>query len=349
MLIANYILWLVLPVSSFFLPKRYKFHILLIMTVFSATFVCITQDTTLNKDREAYISIINAFVNDGLMLMDPGLIVLVKILSVKFSGETLYTSFFLVTVLLSVTLKMILFHRYGGVLFGCLMMYFSYYFLTQEMTVIRAGLAIGLLYFSWFSWIKEEKKLYYLFGLLATTVHISSVAFLLAPYMLSHHNSWRWRGLLSLFFAMILANFLRNQWLFDFISLVAELTGFEKINAYIMLLEDEVFSKISFIRLLPHILIMAIYFYYQKKWHSDIITAMLIRIQTVGILTFLAFSTFPVFSYRLSDLFLFSNIFLIGRLRYLLSASLYYHFVVFYTGCIIFYTINFSGLYSSNF
>ena len=144
--------------------------------------------------------------------MEPGYLLLVGLLSSVSSGVVFETLFFLVVALGSVGVKMALFARYGGSLFGCVMAYLSYFFLLHEMTQIRVGLAIGLLYFSWFSWMEGRRRAYYFFGLLAALFHVSCLIFLIAPWMLAVHRKRRWHGVLAVLAGLCLASLLAGQW-----------------------------------------------------------------------------------------------------------------------------------------
>lgn len=328
------------------LQKRCGRLLYMAAATLAAALVCVIQDTSLNKDRDQYIHLINAIADDGLALMEPGYLLLVQLLSTISSGVAFETLFFLLVALAAVSVKMALFDRYGGNLFGCMTAYLSYFFLLHEMTQIRAGLAIGFLYFSWFSWIEGRRTSYYVFGLLATLFHISCLIFIIAPWILSATRPRRWHGLLTILFIMGMISMMTGQWFVTLISLIENLTGLEKLTLYLGLFEDGVFSEISLVRLIPHLMLLALYILKRKHWRDQLFTVMLVRIYLVGILIFMALSPMPAIAYRVSDLFLFASIMLVGRLRYLLPPTIYYPFVISYTGVFILYTTQWSGLFA---
>lgn len=346
MLVANFLLWALLPASLLMLPKRRGRLLYMVAATLVTALVCLIQDTSLNKDRNQYVYLINAIADEGLALMEPGYLLLVKLLATFSSGVVFETLFFLLVALASVSVKMVLFDRYGGNLFGCVIAYLSYFFLLHEMTQIRIGLAIGLLYFSWFSWIENRRISYYVFGLLATLFHVSCLIFIIAPWMLSVIRFRRWYGLLAILVGMCVMSLVTSYWFASLISLLEKLTGLEKLALYLELFEDGVFSEISPVRLIPHLILLALYVLRRKYWRDQLVTVMLVRIHLVGILIFMALSPMPVVAYRMSDLFLFASIMLVGRLRHLLSSNLYYPFVIAYTGVFILYTTQWSGLFA---
>lgn len=346
MLVANYLLWFWVPAFSLLAQTSRARFMYLAVTTFTATIICVFQDVTLNKDRETYVYLINEIASGGSIRLEPGFTILSSFLARSSSGAMFETLFFLLVAIVSISLKMSLLAKYGGVLFGSMMAYFSYYFLAYDMTAIRAGLAIGLLYFSWMAWIEGQRTSYFFLGLLATAFHLSSLVFIVAPWILSLSRPWRWLGFLSFLVAFALLGLVFDQWFLELMSLVIQLSGMEKPAEYLYLVNEGVFTTINFMRIIPHLLLLTLYGSRRSLWCDNIVTVMLVRLYMVGILVFLALSPIPVFAYRVSDLFLFAGVLLVGRLRRLLAPALYYPFVITYTAAFIFYTLQWSPLFA---
>ena len=115
-----------------------------------------------------------------------------NILGLALAGSNLQAVFFFCVAAASMALKLRLFRLYGISMFGCLAAFFSYFFLVQEVTQIRSGLAIGFLYLSWFAFAEGRKKHFWLYGVAAAMFHVSCVLFIAAPLLFSPGNKPRW-------------------------------------------------------------------------------------------------------------------------------------------------------------
>lgn len=350
MLAYNYLLWLLVPFLALFTRRGLSRHIYLALASLAATYVSVAQDVSLNKDREAYAWIIKQVTDGATGVVEPGFAFLVAIADHISPGEYLHATVFLLISLLAVGTKFILFRRHGGCLFGALIAYFSYFFLAYDMTAIRAGLSIGLLYLAWMAWLERRLAYYWLLGLLSFLFHSSAIVFLLAPVLHPVHpkSQWQWHGFLLLLGSAACLSFMSSNWLLSLLSSISNLIGAGKLSTYTELFNADVFSRINLYRILPHLFLLSVFLARASYWLEDMTTVLLVRVYLIGILSFFAFMPMPALAYRFSDLFLFSGVLLIGRLRLVIARSTYYPFVIAYSAVFIVYTLCFTSLFSPN-
>src|SRR5436190_3328592 len=127
---------------------RMVVHGLLVALIAAA---CAMQPIQSNSDRETYEAIIRDVATSDWSfdsLMEPGFYALTKLLSFVAGEDSLQYVVYFVVAALSLSLKLGLFRKIGGSLdFYCLV-FFSYFFLLQDATQIRAAVAVPLVYFS---------------------------------------------------------------------------------------------------------------------------------------------------------------------------------------------------------
>ena len=309
--------------------------------------VCVLQDPSVNKDRESYGVLIRLVAEEGFLVMEPALYALIKLLSLGLSGEHLEAAFFFVVAVVSLYTKLLLFARYGGSLFGCLAAFFSYYFLTQEMTQVRAGLAVGLLYLSWFAYAEARGRAFWWWGIAATMCHYSAAVFIVAPLMFSVRERRKWLFSVAVLLVLNVANLFAGELWAQGLEAAAEVLGFEKLQIYADWLDEGTLTEISPIRLIPHLLLLGMVAWEWKRWRRDRISYLLAQVYVFGILLFGALSPIPVLAYRISDLFLIAGVFVLGRLRRFYAGDLYAAFVLCYTGFYLVYTLHVLGLFGS--
>lgn len=307
--------------------------------------VCVLQDPIANKDREAYVSFIEAAAEDGQALTEPGFVVLVHLLAAVVREEWLATIFFIVVALVSLRIKLHLFDRYGGSVAACLLVFFSYFFLLHEMTQIRVGLAIGMLYGSWFAYARNDTRSYWGLGILASFFHLSCMLFLVAPLLLSRRLNGRWIIGMTVVVCIAGVSLVSPAALLSAVTALGAVAGIEKVGIYLDFLSEGVLTTISPLRLIPHLSLLGFALITHRRWKCDQPLSFLVQIYAYGVLLFCALWSIPVLAYRISDLFLFSSIFICGRLRKYFAAAHFYPILVGYTGLFLLYTLLYSGLF----
>lgn len=307
--------------------------------------ICAVQDESTNKDREIYGWLIDSVQDGDSVSLEPGFFLLVKLLGTAFSGPDLAVAFFFVVAALSVSIKLQLFRTYGRSMFGCMAAFLSYFFLLHEMTQVRTGLAVAFLYLSWFAFAEGRTRDFWLLGLVAALFHYSCMLFVVAPVLFSPNSRIKFVCVLTVASIFAIISAAAGGATLSGLEYLAEAAGIGKVGVYFELLQEGVLSEISALRLLPHTLLLAVAALSWRRWRADRLTFFVFQIYLYGVLIFIILSPVPALAYRVSDLFLFAGIFVVGRLRSCMQRNVYYPFVLAYTGVFVVYTLQFSGLF----
>ena len=311
------------------------------------SYIVFVHDIEINPDRQNYINYVIYIVDGGTAPIEPIWYFIIYFINFFSSAEFVHNLFIIVVALASILLKLMIFDKYGGSLVGCMTMYLSYYFLVYDIVQIRIGLAVCFLYLSWFR-LKEQKfNTFLLYGLMATLSHLSCLIFITGLVFVSKsQSSWgEWIKRLLYLTPFAAASIFYPYYLVDSISFFANTLEIGKLIEYLGNFENDGFTRISYIRVLPYLLLLLIFLVGFKHWKHDINIILLVRILILGVFIFLILSPVPVFAYRISDMYLFSSILLVGNACKLFKKSTYYIFVSLFTFPILIYTLMFSGLF----
>jgi hypothetical protein len=217
------------------------------------------------------------------------------------------------------------------------------------MTQVRTGLAVGLLYFSWYRYAVKDMRGFWLYGVLACLFHLSTIVFLLArPFGFGRPlQAWAGRALPLLAVSLCTAALGKN--IFFLLNDVGAVMGLDRVTVYLMMLDEDILSSISPLRLVPHVLLMGVALSVSRQWKKDRITLLTFQAYATGAILFIFFSSIPALAYRVSDLFIFAGIILLGRLSKYFRGAGYNIFATFYTGASLLYTLNVSGIFVKDF
>jgi hypothetical protein len=341
-----YAIWITLPaLLARIVRRRALWRGFVWMSVLLVAAIVVIQDSTTNKDRATYGFLVEIIENDNTFSMEPGFYLLVRLLGLVLTGANLQIVFFFCVASISIAIKLHLFRSYGISMFGCLAAFFSYFFLLQEVTQIRSGLAIGFLYMSWFAFAEGRKRYFWLYGFAAAMFHFSCLLFILAPLLFAPRNKSKWVITVLVATGIAAVSALAGSTTLLALDIIAQAVGIERLSIYLMMLDDGILTQISAVRLVPHLLLLIAAALVWRRWRRDRLTLFVVQIYLYGPIIFIMLSPIPVLAYRVSDLFLFSGIFLIGRIRACVSRNYYYPLVVAYTAIFLVYTIQFSGLF----
>jgi hypothetical protein len=336
-------IWAFIPVLVVWL-RRHRAGVALTLMLGAIAAACALQDDAFNRDREVYRTLIQLAAQGEMFVMEPAFTALARALAlIGLSGNLLETIFFWSVAAFSLSVKLRLFSRYGGTLYGCFCLFLGYYFLLHEWTQIRIGAAIGLLYFSWIAGARRDWRKFFLFGGIACLLHFSGIIFLLGPLIFSMGRWTRWLvAILALLLLRVASLTLGSP--VDALNSLFSFVGLERLALYAELISEGTFSTISPARLVPHLLLTLVAIALYPRWQHDRLTQLFFQIHTFGSVIFIAFWSIPVAAYRLSDLFLFAGILLCGRLARYFEIMLYRSAVTAYSFIFFAYTIFYSGL-----
>lgn len=340
-------LWLVIP--SLFTLIREKKVLLLTIIITTAFLACVSlyHDVEINPDRLNYRVYVESIESGDSAPIEPIYYLIIYFLKFFFNGINLQDAFLISITSIAILQKITLFKKYGYSLGGCLAIYLSYYFMLNEIIQVRIGLAIGFLYLSWFFLINNKIKYYYIFGFVSCFCHVSCLIFLIGPHLAGGNNGrniFSNRSILIMAF-LIVISLIFPSYILVGMSLLFAIFDLDKIGQYVQAFQDGDFINISYIRLLPHLLLLFLFLIKYPFWKDDKLIIFLVRTFGFGIILFLILAPMPILAYRVSDIFLFSGIFLFGNAYKFMTRPSYFVFATFYTFPILFYTVYISGLF----
>ncbi|WP_165942965.1 MULTISPECIES: EpsG family protein [Marinomonas] len=324
-----YIYWLLLLscLPLFFLNSQkaiYLFFLAVFVSLFSAL-----QSINVSADREVYFSFFRYFSyssNENTSLkIEPFFYFLFT--TFNKSMEFKVFAFFLVCFLGMMT-KFILFYKYSSHIGLSVILFLSYLFLLQDMNQIRVGFAIGFMYLAMLSYFNGMIFRWFLLSVLATCLHYSSVIVFLSPFFI-FKNVTQKRLMVILFLIGVFSIF----WVYlgfsikmmEFLAII-DPTG--KLNWYLN--RSDIYEINPIKRLLPHFLflipIIIKYDLLQSKYYH---TKFFVQLYLLYVITFLILSPVPVLAYRISDIFLFSSVFVLPSLFLVVKEKVFAKTVVF--------------------
>lgn len=214
---------------------------------------------------------------------------------------------FVLYAILGVGLKFIAFKKYSNYFWLTILIYFSTFFILQEMNAIRAGAASGFVLLGLKPWSEGKKKAALLLIIIAGLFHYSF--FVLLPFLFiisnnnKHNNILIYIGLIPI--AYILYPFLDIGIVSPYINnpyILGKMSGY--LNSFE---STDVFSTVFLIKIL---FILLLYFF-RKKLDSYPYFYLFLKLYCIGIFFVVIFANFPAASMRFMDIFIIVELFLI--------------------------------------
>ena len=202
---------------------------------------------------------------------------------------------------LAVTLKMRAIWKLSPVPMFSVLIYFSYLFILQEMTQIRAGLAAAIFLSSIPCLGKRQYVRYLLLIMVAATFHYSSLILLMFVFMRDDMENPK-VYLMTVVVATLLAMFGVTA---DFIFLrIADLEIDSRLSFYAAESTDvigttNILNSISIPNLLLSVILLL---NFEKVKNAAPYASYVIRIHAISVIMFFALSGYPVMAFRLSEL-----------------------------------------------
>ncbi|MGN6532305.1 MAG: EpsG family protein, partial [Ginsengibacter sp.] len=138
-----------------------------------------------SRDYLPYLNSFNYILHDNgaqrttlLPLFEPGFVFIVK-LCYQFFTDNAPLAIMLVFAILTISLKFFVFRKLAFNPFIVLLLYYSHYFLIQEMTQIRNGLACSFFFLAIYYHLKNEKIKVFVSIVLAFFFHNSAIFYFL--------------------------------------------------------------------------------------------------------------------------------------------------------------------------
>ncbi len=293
---------------------------------------------------------INDFVRDesGIYfgVFEPGFIGVVLLLKVFFVQNygLAIMLFFAIT---SVAMKIFIFDRFSINPYLVILLYFSHYFIIQEMTQIRIGFASAIFFVSLIFYFKNNYKAYTAMILLATLFHYSALVYLILLLInKKNFNVHFYSGLLILSFVF---GFLKLPLFYSIGNLFSSVDDIGKLGTYSNIIQYDtnddikVFNVINLVRIFSSIYLM--FMIPKTEFLKDQRLTFFLKCNIISIFTLSLFSGIPLIAFRLSDLFAILAVFNYTYLvKYLPFSKFNIWFVIFIAGLLFYQNLIYGGL-----
>lgn len=241
---------------------------------------------------------------------------------------------FLIYAAIAISIKFFFFKKFSDTYYLPVIIYIGYFFIMQEMTQMRAGVATALV-LPCILLITEKKRLMAFFIILiAICFHYSAISILPLLFFGNGELSFKKRWIMSLAvpFAYMVhfvggADIIFNL---DIPYIGEKLKGYQELQQKGLIGDHfNVFSVPFVAQILLYYYV--IYYYDIIKQHNKYLPIML-RMSTCFILIYLCFSFIPVIAYRVSDFYAIANIFLYANIAYTVCPKWFGKTIVYLAG-----------------
>lgn len=267
----------------------------------------------LGNDTVVYLSFFQNLdfsnVTFYLLQFEIGFVYLSLLIKQIFNNDVFYISSI---ALISISLKMKYVYKISPLPAISLFTLVSAYFLALDMGQIRQGIALSLIFIALYHYLKENKKLFYFFVLIATFFHISAFLFLIIVFL--KKNISNYIILFCIFFSFIFVFIPINELIISFIKLLFFWNDFifTKLMNYAIGKYSEI---VGFSIIQIWYLLISVVFVYYKKIINNSTYSFLLNVFAVGIILNFVFNSFPALI-RASYYFLAIEGFLVAYVIY---------------------------------
>ncbi len=321
--------------------------ILYVLTAILMTLIIIVRDSTVNKDYGIYkqlydkaptLSVLkNSFseYNDKLITEASYSMLCTVLKETENSDKTNFIIIFAIYAIIGVAIKTIAIRRTSDLPFLALFTYFCNIYLLQEMTQVRAGIALGFVLLSIKDLYDRKYWLFFLWIFIAAFFHTSAFMALILIFFREIKADRRVWG--TIFLICVIINITQ----FDILNLI-KIIPFEfyqyKLKAYI-LLQDRADFKINYFNIsfiLQNVIIIICFFYKKLLEEKCQYVNILLNMCCLSSCCFVFFGQIPGFAFRISELFNISLIFLIPQLAKVMTPKYIGQLIVISIGWILF-------------
>jgi len=267
-------------------------------------------------DYENYLKMFNIIDELTIHSIEPSFIFITNLIKFLFDNALFL---FVVYALLGVFLTCKAIKNLSEFWFLSLLIYLSHFFLLQEMTQIRVGVACGFMLLAIKPVYERDFKRFLCYTLLAVLFHYSAILFFFLWFLPVHNISRKFYALL------IPAAYLLYSFGISFVSL-AELVSSpipilkDRILSYRIYMEQEnlpinVFNVVQLIRCA--FVFLLLWKYPLLKQHNKYVP-ILLQLYVLSVVALVVFADLPIFAFRISELIGVVEIILIPCVYYLL-------------------------------
>lgn len=315
------IMWFITFFSMSSISQRTIKHAIALCIVFTFWFMAAFKGAGVDPDYQNYTDYIQEVLSYGYssrggILFD----YLVKILS--FIGIPAVAIFVLYS--LSIPLKFALFRKFPDITYAILIGYVGFFIYLHDFTQVRAGLAIAIAYWAVYYWFVSQKKIFsFILLLLSCCIHSSLLVVLLFVFL--EQFITRNKLLIILFISVIVCAF---DGLSSIINKIIELIGNNDLSLYYRLsIDGQIIKPFGLFPVFNLLLSVFCCCILNGMCRQSKVIDVLMKMLILSQITWFLFYPIPVLSARVSQIFLFSIIFilpLVSRItmknRYILPA-----------------------------
>lgn len=324
--ILYFIFFAILALEYEFRPFKSKFLLatVALLLVLLAGF----RGVDVDKDYENYqlsFDLIYDIANDPsfLSIYEPGFLGIV--LLARYLFEQNYGLVIMAFIaLMSVFLKVESIKRFPINPYLIILFYFSHYFILQEMTQIRIGIASAIFLISLPYYFKGNKALFVGLILLATAFHYTAICFLIV--LLFNSDNFKYSIFFSMLALSLIFAFVKLPWLnflrdFNTEDISGKLNNYTDLVEYGVIKSINVFNAINISNILCSVYLILFVPKSILITNKQLNFYLKCNILSIFLLSFL--SGVPSVAFRFSELFGTVSIFLFGYLIKMLPAGKY--------------------------
>ncbi|RED19602.1 EpsG-like putative glucosyltransferase [Flavobacterium cutihirudinis] len=329
------IFFIIFSLIAFIPPKDiYQKNIIFFGFGVLLIFTAALREIGVDRDSVLYEEM---FFNYDTSMVEPSFQLLSEFIQAHLDSNITYL--FFLYAFFGVLTKLLAIKQLTKLWFLSLLIYLSNFYIIQELTTIRAGVASGFLMLCLKPIHDRDWKKFLLFVSIAVFFHYSALV-ILPLWFLGSKPRKQW---------LLLSIPLGYLVYFSGINLVGviPIPGVqEKLEMYKQLQElgDEKATAINVFNLL---FLARIVIFYFLLWKYDLIASnnkyftLLIKIYCLGLVVFLIFSTMPVVAFRINELFSVTEIILIPLLFYGFTPRIFSKFIIEFIGLCFFFIVLF--------
>ena len=291
--------FLVLAVFNAYAYFKNVSKIAYVISLFFLIIIAAFRPATCCADYSFYVDYYNDYKNIPFTFLEPTFFVIAQLSTIIFKGSI---GVFIIYSILGVSIKGIAFVRLTKYYQVSLILYFGSFFLLEEMTQIRVGVAAAILLLS-IPYIQQKKPLkFFPLILIGILFHYSLIVFLFFYFVDPIKINKK------IYIVAIFAVYIATICGLNFILLLQFLNlGFltQKIETYQLLLEQGMFGGISLLNPLLFLRIAILIFFiinYEILLSRNKYALVVTKIYAFSILSFIALSALPVLAGRVSQL-----------------------------------------------
>jgi len=282
-------------------------------------------------DRD-YLTYVNLYHNIGkltILSVEPTFIIISDFVKYVLFNNVVFV--FVIYAIMAISLKLYAIKQLSDFYFFSVLVYFSNFFILQELTQIRVGIAAGILLLCIKPLYDRNLRKFLILSILAFLFHYSAIV--VFPLWFFSKKSFQKIIYLSLISISYILYFLH----FDFVGLLKFIPIDilqVRIDKYIMAVNTGLISK-SNINVFSSIQILRIFMLVLITLNVDIIKEknkyiyILLKVYVFALISLVLLSSVPPIAFRISDLLLITEIILIPNIIYIFKPSLLGKLVVF--------------------